>query len=164
MAQLEHDLGVAGSCYFRVTPEVWDPGVMENITALGHELGYHYEDLAIAKGDLPKAMAHFETRLAQFRHIYPVTFICMHGSSLSRHDNRVNSTAHLADLAGQGALPDQVMITVHPQRWHDRAVGQGAGVAECEEHGEKSWGQVWLVGLLSENFGGQACVIVVIGG
>jgi hypothetical protein len=32
----------------------------------------------------------------------------------------VNSTAHLADLAGQGALPDQMMITVHPQRWHDR--------------------------------------------
>jgi hypothetical protein len=44
---------------------VWDPGVMENITALGHELGYHYEDLAIARGDLSTAMAHFETRLAQ---------------------------------------------------------------------------------------------------
>ncbi|MCA1784975.1 MAG: hypothetical protein LC657_03225, partial [Desulfobacteraceae bacterium] len=135
---------------------------------------YHYEDLAIAKGDLSKAMAHFETRLAQFRHIYPVTTICMHGSPLSRYDNRalwktydyrefgiigepyfdvdytkvfyltdtgrswnhtgasirdrvesgfdirVNSTAHLADLAGQEALPDQMMITVHPQRWHDR--------------------------------------------
>jgi hypothetical protein len=40
----------------------------------------------------------------------------------SGFDIRVNSTALLADLAGQGALPDQVMITVHPQRWHDRAV------------------------------------------
>jgi len=77
MAQLEHDLGVTGSYYSRVVPGVWDPGVMENITALGHELGYHYEDLAIAKGDLSKAMAHFETRLAQFRHIYPVTTIRM---------------------------------------------------------------------------------------
>jgi len=138
--------------------------------------GYHYEDLAIAKGDLSKAIAHFGTRPAQFRHIYPVTTICMHGSPLSRHHNRalwktydyrefgiigepcfdvdytkvfyitdtgrgwshtgagirvrvdsgfdirVNSTAHLADLAGQGELPDQVMITVHPQRWHDRGV------------------------------------------
>ena len=77
MAQLEHDLGVAGSYYFRVMPGVWDPAVMEKITALGHELGYHYEDLAIAKGDLSKAMAHFETRLAQLRHIYPVTTIRM---------------------------------------------------------------------------------------
>jgi hypothetical protein len=32
--------------------------------------------------------AYFETRPAQFRNIYPVTFICMHGSPLSRHDNR----------------------------------------------------------------------------
>jgi hypothetical protein len=40
----------------------------------------------------------------------------------SGFDIRVNSTAHLADLAGQGALPDQVMITVHPQRWHDRPI------------------------------------------
>ncbi len=38
----------------------------------------------------------------------------------SGFDIRVNSTAHLADLAGHGALPDQVMITVHPQRWHER--------------------------------------------
>ena len=36
-------------------------------------------------------------------------------------------------------------------------------MAECEERGEESRGQAWLVGLLSENFGGQACVIVVIG-
>ncbi|NWH05778.1 hypothetical protein [Desulfobacter latus] len=175
MAQLEHDLGVKGSYYFRVVPGVWNPGVMEKITALGHELGYHYEDMAIAKGDLSKAMAHFESQLAQFRNIYPVTTICMHGSPLSRHDNRalwqtydyrdfgiigepyfdvdftkvfyitdtgrkwnhvgasirdrvdsgfdipVNSTAHLAELAAQGKLPDQMMITVHPQRWHDRA-------------------------------------------
>jgi len=40
----------------------------------------------------------------------------------SGFDIRVNSTAHLADLAGQGELPDQMMITMHPQRWHDRAL------------------------------------------
>ena len=40
----------------------------------------------------------------------------------SGFDIRVNSTAHLAALAGQGALPEQVMITVHPQRWHDRPI------------------------------------------
>jgi len=40
----------------------------------------------------------------------------------SGFDIRVNSTAHLAALAGQGALPDQVMITVHPQRWYDRSL------------------------------------------
>jgi hypothetical protein len=29
------------------------------------------------------------------------------------------------------------------------ALGEGAGVAECEEWGEVGWGQAWLVGLLS---------------
>ncbi|MDZ7760810.1 MAG: hypothetical protein U5L00_11205 [Desulfovermiculus sp.] len=43
---------------------------------------------ANAQRDLSKAMAHFKTRPAQFRHIYPVSTICMHGSPLSRHDNR----------------------------------------------------------------------------
>ncbi len=51
MAHLEHDLGVAGTYSFRATPGVWDAGAMDNIAALGHELGYHYEDPAIAKGD-----------------------------------------------------------------------------------------------------------------
>lgn len=176
MAQLEHGLGVCGSYYFRVIPGVWEENVMKQIVALGHELGYHYEDLAIARGDTEKAIQHFETQLNRFREIYPVNTICMHGSPLSRHDNRalwkshdyrdfgiigepyfdvdytkvfyltdtgrkwnngtvgirdrvesgfdikVNSTFHLADLAGQGALPDQMMITVHPQRWHDRVL------------------------------------------
>lgn len=88
MAHLEHDLGVAASYYFRVVPASWDEDVMAQIAALGHEIGYHYEDLAIAGGDHEKAIRHFETWLAQLRRIYPVTTICMHGSPLSRHDNR----------------------------------------------------------------------------
>ena len=67
---------------------------MERITALGHELDYHYEDLAIAGGNLSKAMALFETRLAQFRKIYPVTTICIHGIPLSRYENRTIDQAH----------------------------------------------------------------------
>ena len=88
MAQLEYDLGVRGSYYFRVIPSVWSPEVMRQIVELGHELGYHYEDLTIARGDHEAAILHFKRQLKLFRRIYPVRTVCMHGSPLSRHDNR----------------------------------------------------------------------------
>ncbi len=172
IAQLEYELGVHGSYYFRVVPRVWDENVMEQIVLLGHELGYHYEDLSIAGGNYRKAIQHFENQLRRLRRIYPVATICMHGSPLSRYDNRVqwehydyrdfgiigepyfdvdfkevfyitdtgrkwnnfgtiirdrvksgfnipiNSSFHLMELAWQNVLPDQIMINVHPQRWH----------------------------------------------
>ena len=88
MAQLEHELGIAVVYYFRAVPESWDEAIMEQIVAMGHELGYHYEDLAIAGGDHKKAIRHFEDQLARFRRIYPVKTICMHGSPFSKWDNR----------------------------------------------------------------------------
>ncbi len=174
MASLEHACEVKGSYYFRVVPGSWDRAIVKQIVKMGHELGYHYEDLTLAKGNHEKAIQNFKLRLAQFEEFYHVKTICMHGSPLSRYDNRdmwyfydyrdfgiigepyfdvdynkvfyitdtarkwnnaaasirdrvvsgfdipIKSTAHLAELAGQGGLPDQVMITVHPQRWEDR--------------------------------------------
>lgn len=87
-AQLENELGIQGSYFFRVVSDSWDKEVMGRIAELGHELGYHYEDLAIAGGNYEKAIRHFERQLAGFRQIYPVKTICMHGSPLSTHDNR----------------------------------------------------------------------------
>ena len=113
----------------------------------------------------------FVENLCKFREIVPVTTICMHGSPLSRYDNReiwqkydyrdlgitgdayldidFNRVAYFTDTGRRwnGAevsirdkvsrpfqfnlktteeliraipqFPDQVMITVHPQRWND---------------------------------------------
>ncbi|HQE53375.1 MAG TPA: hypothetical protein PLD74_13545, partial [Prolixibacteraceae bacterium] len=113
----------------------------------------------------------FVENLSKFREIVPVTTICMHGSPLSRYDNReiwqkydyrdlgitgdayldidFNRVAYFTDTGRRwnGAevsirdkvsgpfqfnlktteeliraipqFPDQVMITVHPQRWND---------------------------------------------
>lgn len=88
MALLENDLGIRASYYFRVVPGVYDEAIMGRIADLGHELGYHYEDMAIAGGDYEKAIKHFEAQLVRFRRIYPVKTICMHGSPLSKYDNR----------------------------------------------------------------------------
>lgn len=87
MAELEHTLGIAATYYFR-HPATFVPEVIREIYALGHEVGYHYEVLAKAKGDCENAIGLFTRELAEFREICDVRTVCMHGSPLSRYDNR----------------------------------------------------------------------------
>ncbi|HHT23884.1 MAG TPA: hypothetical protein GXZ87_11365 [Bacteroidales bacterium] len=88
MAKLEHELGVSATYYFRIVQQSNKPEIIRKIASLGHEIGYHYEDLALAKGDLQFAKQTFEENLAYFRTFYPVKTVCMHGSSTSKYDNR----------------------------------------------------------------------------
>ena len=87
-AQVEHELGVQASYYFRVVPQSNQPEIIRVIAALGHEIGYHYEDMAVADGNVEKAIAHFKEQLAYFRQYYPVRTICMHGAPTSKWDGR----------------------------------------------------------------------------
>ena len=88
MARLESKMGINSTYYFRAVPASWDETVIKEIAALGHEIGYHYEDLAIMNGDKEKATKHFEQQLERLRKLYPVETICMHGSPRSRWDSR----------------------------------------------------------------------------
>ena len=57
LAQIEHSLGIKGTYYFRVVPESYDLEIINKIASLGHEIGYHYEDVDLVvrsqKSDLP---------------------------------------------------------------------------------------------------------------
>jgi len=88
-ASIEAELGICATYYFRVVPQSNQPEIILSIAELGHEIGYHYEDLAICGGDAVKAMEHFILQLEYFRNFYPVRTICMHGSPTSKWDNRV---------------------------------------------------------------------------
>lgn len=87
MAELEHELGIHSTYYFRY-PYTFKPDVIKRIESLGNEIGYHYEVLAKVKGDQNKAITVFSQELAAFRTISEVRTISMHGSPLSRYDNR----------------------------------------------------------------------------
>jgi hypothetical protein len=87
-ARIEAETGIRASYYFRVVPQSNIPSIIKEIAALGHEIGYHYEDLSLFKGDAKKAIKHFEQQLNYFRQFYPVRTICMHGSPASKWDNR----------------------------------------------------------------------------
>jgi hypothetical protein len=114
-AKIQHKAGVKGTYYFRMVPQSFDEKVIREIAAMGHEIGYHYEEMDLAasklaglvrlrsskrEGDgvrgsklkeedlIEEAITIFESNLEQFRKIYPVKTICMHGSPRSPHDNK----------------------------------------------------------------------------
>ncbi|MDX9773079.1 MAG: hypothetical protein RBT02_06625 [Bacteroidales bacterium] len=107
-AEIENRLGVRGTYYFRAHPDSFDISVIRQIAGLGHEIGYHYEDLTDAvkktkdkrqkrfkpgirnEEELVKiALDSFRGNLNMIRQIVPVKTICMHGSPLSKWDSRL---------------------------------------------------------------------------
>lgn len=179
VAQVEHERGITASYYFRVVEQSNKPEIIKAIVNLGHEIGYHYEDMTISEGKADEAIDHFEKELDYFRQFYPVVTVCMHGSPRSQYDSRnlwkqydyrdfgiigepyfdvdfshvfyltdtgrrwdgfnvsirdripvyqdqwvamglvYHSTDEIIIAAGEGKLPERLMMTTHPQRWSD---------------------------------------------
>lgn len=88
IAQLEASKGICASYYFRIVKESFNPEVIRQIASLGHEIGYHYEDMSLCKGDPQLALQHFERKLSLLRTFYPVATVCMHGAPTSKYDGR----------------------------------------------------------------------------
>ncbi len=107
-AQLQNELGIRGTYYFRAVPESMNPEIIKEISSLGHEVGYHYEDVTMAwemmtrrqrrqlmrRADYGEVLAGrgielFRSHLADLLKLVPVTTACMHGSPLSRWDSRL---------------------------------------------------------------------------
>jgi hypothetical protein len=168
-AKIENSLGIKGVYYFRIVKESNDPTIIKAIADLNHEIGYHYEDMALVNGNIEKAIQNFEKNLTYFRTFYPVKTICMHGSPMSKWDNKLvwekyqykdygiigepyfdidfTNFLYLTDtgrtwngekvsvrdkvksgynfefkttediINAVDKLPNQIMITTHPQRW-----------------------------------------------
>ncbi|MDZ7721988.1 MAG: hypothetical protein U5R06_03960 [candidate division KSB1 bacterium] len=149
MAQLEAEYGIRGTYYFRIVPESFQPHIIRQIAELGHEIGYHYEDVdwvvrsrkygvsrkqvlsdkvssrkkvssvkervvgsrkygesrktvlsrnkvssfketeKFEKELADRGIESFERNLAKMREVADIRTICMHGSPLSKWDNRL---------------------------------------------------------------------------
>ena len=98
MARMEADAGVSTTYYFRTTDGVFDPEIVREIESLGHEIGYHYEDLDRTGGDAEAAHESFARHLSRVRDVADVSTVCMHGNPLTPHDNR--------DMWRRGDEPD----------------------------------------------------------
>lgn len=87
MAQEEAQQGVRSTYYFRVIGSANCSSTMQEISRLGHEVGYHYEDYSRAKGNFRDALLQFNKNLENLRRIVPISTIAMHGSPISRFNN-----------------------------------------------------------------------------
>jgi hypothetical protein len=88
MAEMEAELGIKASYYFRIVPSVYKEEIIKAVRDLGHEVSYHYEDLSLNGGDFEKAIEHFKFHLEKFRNFSAAITICRHGSPLSKWDNK----------------------------------------------------------------------------
>ncbi len=88
MARLEAEHGISGTYYVRTIGKTFKPALIRRIEALGHEVGYHFEDLDRADGDQEAALSSFRTELDKLRTIVDVDTVCMHGNPLTPYDNR----------------------------------------------------------------------------
>ncbi|MGP1446104.1 MAG: hypothetical protein ACTTKO_01050 [Candidatus Limimorpha sp.] len=88
VAKIENELSIPSVYYFRAVPDSWDENIIRSIAEIGHEIGYHYESLTTAKGNLNAAYDDFVSNLAKLRELVPVHTICMHGSPRSKYDSK----------------------------------------------------------------------------
>lgn len=88
IAKLEASMNIFTTYYFRITSNSFEPEIIKQISELGHEVGYHYEDLSLANGDYDKAIKLFQKHLNQFEDLAEVKTISMHGRPFSPYDNR----------------------------------------------------------------------------
>jgi hypothetical protein len=128
-AKIENDLGIKASYYFRIVKESFHTPIIKEIAAMGHEIGYHYEDITLAHGDPEKAMENFRKNLEQFHALAPLKTLCMHGSPVSKWDNReIWKTYNYRDFGFIGEpyydidFSKVLYLTDTGRRWNGRQV------------------------------------------
>lgn len=94
MAALEHEEGFFTTYLFRYHSFLRHPSLIRDIAALGHSIGYHYEEVAKCRGNTHIAKDLFIKNLTQIRKLVPIQTVAMHGSPRSKWDNRL-LPAHL---------------------------------------------------------------------
>jgi hypothetical protein len=114
-ARIQAAVGIKSTYYFRVVQGSWEEAIIKEIAGMGHEVGYHYEDLIFAWAKIKAegggrkvqgselrvrdeklerqvveiGIESFKKNLEDLRKIVPVKTICMHGSPMSRWDSRL---------------------------------------------------------------------------
>jgi len=88
LARLENTLDVKSTYFFRAKKTSFSAEMIEKIKGMGHEVGYHYEELSDAKGDYGLAWQLFQKNEKRFDQFGGVTSIAMHGRPLSQWNNQ----------------------------------------------------------------------------
>jgi len=88
MAELESAHDIFATYYFRFTKKAFVPRIIKRVEKLGHEIGYHYEVMDKARGNIYQAEQIFNSELESLRKLVEVNTVCMHGNPFTKWDNR----------------------------------------------------------------------------
>jgi len=101
-AEIQASNGIRSTFYFRAVSKSFNEEIISKIAEMGHEIGYHYEDLSLwhrawgmGHGKINEAewcrlgIDSFTKNLDRLRTLVPVKTICMHGSPLCPRDSRL---------------------------------------------------------------------------
>jgi hypothetical protein len=88
MAEIEKEKGIKASYYFRIKSSSFKPDIINKIAEMGHEIGYHYENLSDTNGNYQDAYNDFKIQLERFKENTEIKTISMHGRPFRKFDNR----------------------------------------------------------------------------
>lgn len=87
IAEIENRLGIYSTFYIRLKKKNHNLKKIEKIKKFGHEIGYHYDVIDKAYGDIKKAESIFKNELKILREICSIETISPHGSGLTKWIN-----------------------------------------------------------------------------
>jgi hypothetical protein len=165
-AEIEAEYGIESSYYVRTVDKTFVPEVVRTIADLGHEVGYHYEDLDRGDGDPTDAIASFESHLERVRDLVAVDTVCMHGNPLTPHDNRDlwdHASLDRFDLLGEAYLSmdfeDVTYFSDTGRTWQDgvlkikdHTMGEGTKAVEADTTAD-------LMAVLADHRVDRLCVL-----
>ncbi|MBQ8055510.1 MAG: hypothetical protein IJ270_01675 [Paludibacteraceae bacterium] len=164
IAQVEAVLDIVSTYYFRMKKCSWNENVVKQIAALGHEVGYHYENISDCDGNIDEAYQDFCENLQLMRSVVPIKTICMHGSPRSKYDNKILWTKY--DYRSLDLLSEPYIdldfskvfyITDTGRRWDgDKFSVRDKVQSSCSETYHKS--QDIILAIEEDNFPNQVMV------
>jgi hypothetical protein len=80
-AELEQKHNIYTTYYFRYTDTIFKEEVIDRISQMGHEIGYHYEVFTKTRGDVSEALRIFREEQAIFNEKWQSITVCPHGGS-----------------------------------------------------------------------------------
>ena len=145
VAKEEAAIGVHSTYYFRSMHFTSHVDTIKAIVALGHNAGYHYENLTTTNGDMESAYKDFCHNLERLRRIVPVTTACAHGSPRSPWNSQdiwKQHDIHALGIEYEPMLDTDFSTTLYltdtGRRWDGYRVAVRDKVPQYQEHWNKA--------------------------
>lgn len=88
IAEIENRLTICSTFFYRSSKNSFKPEIVSEVSKLGHEIGYHYNDYAQNKGNIQLTKQVFAANLKKFRKISKIASVAMYGKPHGKFDSR----------------------------------------------------------------------------